>query len=171
MSERQDYTDEEWATIIAGPVAVISAVIGASPGGPVAIMQEVGAAVKSFEQAAAERRSNPLIAALLVTLKGRFEAFSGKKGDPAAEQVDIIELGKDPARAVAKVRELRDLLERKAPPEPAAELRAWLYELAVAVAHGALEGGFLGMGGERVNDKERAMLAEIAEALGVAPSA
>lgn len=166
MSERADYSDEEWGTIVGAPVAVIAAVIGSSPSGPVAIMQEVGAAVKSFERAAEERRDNPLIAALLVTLKGRFEAFG--KSDPANEQVDIMELGKDPARAVALCREARELLERKAPPEHAAELRAWLYELAESVARAAPEGGFFGMGGEQVNAKEQAILDELAAALGVA---
>jgi hypothetical protein len=170
MTQREDYTDEEWAQIVAAPVAVIAAVIGASPGGPLSIMQEVGAAVKGFEQAATERRENPLIAALLVTLKGRFEAATSKGADPANEQVDIMELGKDPARCVAACRDARALLDRKAPAEPAAELRSWLYELAEAVAHAATEGGFFGMGGEQVNAKERAILAELADALGVTPA-
>jgi hypothetical protein len=171
MTQREDYTDEEWAQIIAAPVAVIAAVIGASPGGPLSIMQEVAAAVKGFEQAAAERRDNPLIAALLLTLKGRFEAATGKGADPANEQVDIIELGKDPARCVAACSDARALLARKAPPEIAAELCAWLYQLADDVARAATEGGFLGIGGEQVNDKERAILAELAAALGVTPAA
>ncbi|NTU84161.1 MAG: hypothetical protein HGA45_33130 [Chloroflexales bacterium] len=168
MSDRADYSDEEWATIIAAPVAVIAAVIGSSPSGPVAIMREVGAAVGRFEQAAQELRGNPLIAAVLVTLKGRFEAFTGKAGDPAAEQVDIIALGKDQERAVAACRAARDLLDHKAPAEPAAELRAWLYSIAEAVAEAAPEGGFLGIGGEQVSASERAVLARLAEALGVA---
>jgi hypothetical protein len=167
MSERQDYNDAEWAVIIAAPVAVIAAVIGASPGGPVSIMQEVGAAVRTFERAAQERRANPLIVALLLTLKGRFEAVMGGPGDPATDQVDIMELGRDPERALAACRAARELLDQRAPAQHAGELRAWLYELALAVAHAAPEGGFLGIGGEQVNAEERAILARIAEALGV----
>lgn len=171
MSEREAYTDEEWATVVAAPVAVIAAVIGSSPGGPLAIMQEVGAAVKGFERAAEQRRGNPLIAALLLSLKSRFEAFTGKAGDPAAEQIDIFELGKDPARALAACRAARELLARKAPPEAAAELLGWLYELAGDVARAAPEGGFLGLGGAQVNEQERAILAQIAAALGLDPPA
>jgi hypothetical protein len=167
MSDRQDYSDEEWGTLIAAPVAVIAAVIGSSPGGPVAIMQEVAAAVKTFERAAEQRRANPLIVALLVTLKGKFDAVMGGPGDPATDQVDIMELGRDPERAVASVAAARELLDRKAPAEYGHELRVWLYELANAVAQAAPEGGFLGMGGEQVNAKERAILASIAQALGV----
>jgi hypothetical protein len=170
MTERSDYTDAEWATLVGAPVAVIAAVIGASPNGPVGIAQEVGAAVKSFEQAAETRRDNPLIAALLLTLKGRFEAFTGKTSDDAAvEQVDIFALGSDRARAMAAIVAARDLLAQKAPPELAAEIRAWLLELADNVAAAAAEGGFLGIGGEQVNDKERGALGEIAAALGGSP--
>lgn len=167
MTERGDYTDEEWAALTGAPVAVIAAVIGASPNGPVGIAQEVGAAVKAFEQAAETRRENPLIAALLLTLKGRFEAFTGKQpDDAAAEQVDIFALGSDPARAIAAIRAAHDLLAQKAPPELAAEVRAWLLELGESVAKAATEGGFMGIGGEQVSAKEHAALAEIAAALG-----
>ncbi|MFV9506591.1 MAG: hypothetical protein AB4911_18730 [Oscillochloridaceae bacterium umkhey_bin13] len=167
MTDRESYSDEEWATILAAPVAVIAAVIGISPGGPMAIMQEVGAAVKSFERAAEERRDNPLIVAMLVSLKGRFDAFHGGQGDPANEQVQIMDLGRDPAVAVAACRAARDLLEQKAPGPEGLELRTWLIDLASDVAHAAKEGGFLGMGGELVNAKERAMLHDLADALGV----
>jgi hypothetical protein len=168
MSDRESFSDEEWTTLIGAPVAVISAVIGASIGNPVAIMREVAAAVKFFERSAEQRRDNPLIVALLLSLKSRFDAFNAS-GDPAVEQLDIMELGREPARAVAACREARELLERKADPELAAELRAWLIELGSEVALAAPEGGFLGIGGERVNAAERTILAELAAALDVAP--
>lgn len=171
MTEREAFSDEEWEQIVMAPVAAIAAVIGASPNGPVTIMQEVGAAVKAIEQAATELRDNPLIAALLVTLKSRFEAFASSPGDHAGQRTDLIELGKDSTRAVAACRAAREILDRKASAEHAAELRAWLYQIAERVAHAATEGGFLGMGGERVNQKERDILAQIAEALGVRPTA
>ncbi|MGB9633868.1 MAG: hypothetical protein ACPL8I_11085, partial [Chloroflexaceae bacterium] len=167
MSERQEYTDEEWATLIGAPIAVIAAVIGASPSGPIGISQEVAAAVRVFEDAAENRRSNPLIAAMLVTLRDRFNAYIGKSADdPAVEQIDIFALGRDPARAVAACREAGELLARKAPPDTTAEVRAWLIDLSHQVARAAIEGGFMGMGGERVNQRERAILAELAASLG-----
>ncbi len=166
MSERQEYTDEEWATLISAPIAVIAAVIGASPSGPIGISQEVAAAVRAFEDAAETRRSNPLIAAMLVTLQDRFNAYIGKSADdPAVKHIDIFALGRDPARAVAACREAGELLARKAPPDTTAEVRAWLIDLSHQVAQAAIEGGFMGMGGERVNERERAILAEIAAAL------
>ncbi|MCX7790349.1 MAG: hypothetical protein N2378_06885, partial [Chloroflexaceae bacterium] len=113
------------------------------------------------------RRSNPLIAAMLVTLRDRFNAYIGKSADdPAVQQVDIFALGRDPARAVAACRAAGELLARKAPPEVTAEVREWLIDLGQEVARAAIEGGFMGMGGQRVNERERAILAEIAAALG-----
>lgn len=167
MSERGDYTDEEWATLTGAPVAVIAAVIGASPNGPVGIAQEVGAAVQAFERAAETRRDNPLIAAMLLTLKGRFEAFTGKASEDAAvEKLDIFALGSDPARALAAIGAARELLAQKAPPELAGEVGDWLLELAESVAAAASEGGFMGIGGEQVSAGEREALAAIAAALG-----
>lgn len=166
MTERSDYTDAEWATLVGAPVAVIAAVIGASPSNPVGIAQEVGAAVKAFEQAAETRRDNPLIAALLLTLRDRFAAFTGKAPeDAAAEQVDVFALGSDRERALGEIRAATALLAERATPELGAEVRAWLNELAVAVAGAAREGGFLGIGGEPVNAPERAALDAIAAAL------
>jgi len=166
MTERADYTDAEWATVVAAPVAIIAAVIGASPNGPVGISQEVGAAVEAFQKAATTRRDNPLIAALLVTLKGRFEAFTGKQPEDAAgAEIDIFALASDPAKALDACRAAGALLARKAPPPLAEELRAWLVELAHTVARAASEGGFFGIGGEQVTRKEQAIIAEIEQAL------
>lgn len=167
MSTRDDYSNEEWTVLVGAPVAVIAAVIGASPGNPVAIVQEVGAAVKAFERAAEERRANPLIAALLITLKARFEAYLGKHSDDAvAEQIDIFALASDRARALATISAASELLARKAPAEHADELRSWLLELAHEVASAATEGGFLGIGGTPVSASEHEVLKAVAAALG-----
>lgn len=166
MTGRHEYTDEEWAVLVQAPIAVIAAVIGASPSGPVGIGREIAAAVRFFEQSAETHRANPLICDLLVALRDRFMPSIGQFiGNPAIEQADILALGLDPARAVAVCRAASELLSRKAPHETAAEVRAWLMDLSRAVAQAAAEGGFLGFGGELVNNRERAILAALADAL------
>ncbi len=168
MTDRTAYTDDEWSQLIAAPAAVIAAVIGASPGGPVAIMQEVGAAVKFFEAAARTRQDNSLIAALLVTLKGHFESYLGKGSpDEAVAGIDIMAMGKDPQAAVAMVALVPGLLAAKGAGAAGDELRAWMNELAHVVAHAATEGGFLGMGGEQVNAAETQILNDLGAALGL----
>jgi hypothetical protein len=59
------------------------------------------------------------------------------------------------------------LLDAKATPDEAAEIKSWLYDVSVKAANAAKEGGFLGFGGTRVSEKEKAALQEIAGILGV----
>ncbi|MCX5739681.1 MAG: hypothetical protein NTZ61_14540, partial [Proteobacteria bacterium] len=47
-----------------------------------------------------------------------------------------------------------------------AAYQSFLKALGERVANAAKEGGFLGIGGERVSEGERQMLASLAEALG-----
>ena len=167
MTVRDEYSAEEWKQIVTVPAAIIAAVIGASPGGPIQIGQEVHAAVKTFERAAQELASNPLIAAVLVELKGRFESYVGKAAPQDVVEFDIIALAKDPSAATALCREVVQILAAKAPAEQGEPYRRWLLTLGQAVAEAGKEGGFLGIGGEAVSDAERALLHELAGALGV----
>lgn len=170
MTDRAAYTDAEWNQMITAPAAVIAAVIGISPGNPVAIMQEVGAAVAFFEQTAKTHQHNPLIAALLVTLKGYFDSYLGKgTPDAAVAGIDIMALGKDPQAAVAQVALIPALLRAKVAGSAGDELRTWLLDLAHAVANAAREGGFLGIGGELVNAAEAQLLRDLAVALELNP--
>lgn len=167
MSTREAFTDAEWTQIISAPPAVIAAVIGSSLSGPVAIMREVDAAVKTFERAAEERRNNPLMASLLLTLKGHFDAFMGKgTADNTGGSIDFMGLGMNPELALETIRSAADLLTARAG-ATGDEVRTWMLELAHAVANAAHEGGFMGMGGEQVNEQERAMIASITAALGL----
>ena len=59
------------------------------------------------------------------------------------------------------------ILDEKATPEEAAEIKAWLYDVSVKAANAAKEGGFLGFGGEKVSENEKVALQEIAGQLGV----
>ncbi len=53
-------------------------------------------------------------------------------------------------------------------PNDAAAFKTWIYANAVRVAEAAKEGGFLGFGGVRVTDAEKATVAEVKQAAGVA---
>lgn len=58
------------------------------------------------------------------------------------------------------------LLDAKASPGEAQDYRSWTMAIAEKVANAATEGGFLGFGGERLSAPEKALLAQIREALG-----
>jgi hypothetical protein len=57
------------------------------------------------------------------------------------------------------------ILDAKAPRDAAA-FKAWLSDISQEVAEASVEGTFLGFGGMKVSDAEKATLAEIAKSLG-----
>jgi hypothetical protein len=71
------------------------------------------------------------------------------------------------ARAIEALRRAAAIIDAKAPPQEAREFKTWLRSISQEVAEAAKEGGFLGIGGERVSEAEQAALREIVEALGV----
>jgi hypothetical protein len=62
------------------------------------------------------------------------------------------------------------LLTEKASPQEATEYKEWAMSVAENVAKAAKEGGFLGIGGERISAGEKEIFAEIGQALGAVPS-
>ena len=56
------------------------------------------------------------------------------------------------------------LVDEKAP-DDAAGLKAWLFQVSERVANAAREGGFMGFGGVRVSDAEKATLEDVSKAL------
>jgi hypothetical protein len=63
------------------------------------------------------------------------------------------------------LREVSIILDAKAPRDAAA-FKAWLSGISQEVAEASVEGAFLGFGGMKVSDAEKATLAEIAKSLG-----
>ena len=57
------------------------------------------------------------------------------------------------------------ILDEKAPAD-APSFKAWLKHIAEKVAEASSEGGFLGFGGVRVTDAEKASIEEVVQALG-----
>ena len=78
---------------------------------------------------------------------------------------------KDPAGAAAELlgsmKNVAALVDAKSTPEEAQQYKSWLYKIANDTAEAAKEGDFMGIGGEKVNQKERDALKEIAGALGI----
>jgi hypothetical protein len=58
------------------------------------------------------------------------------------------------------------VLAAKSTPDEAAGFKSWLVGIANKVAEASTEGGFFGIGGERVTQAEKQAIAELATALG-----
>ena len=93
------------------------------------------------------------------TSEGRSVAQQGLKAELT---------GKSPAelkqQVIASLTRVGQILDAKAPADAAA-FKAWLKHIAEQVAEAASEGGFLGIGGIKVTEAERASIGEVAQAL------
>jgi hypothetical protein len=67
-------------------------------------------------------------------------------------------------KCVETLRQAAAIVDNKAPGD-AATFKGWLRQISQHVAEAAEEGGFLGIGGVRVSEAEKATLAEISSAL------
>ncbi len=76
----------------------------------------------------------------------------------AAKPADAVQ------RSLANLKEVSGILNAKAP-QDAAAFKAWLQAISRNVAEASSEGGFLGIGGVKVSDAEKATLPDISKAL------
>ena len=71
------------------------------------------------------------------------------------------------AYLLEQLRSAATVLDAKATPDEAKGYKQWVVSVAVTVANAAKEGGFLGIGGELISDKEKAALESVSSALGL----
>ena len=164
MASKSDFTADEWKKILAGPLLAGFAVSAADPSGFVGTLQEGLANAKALAAAKADPAADALIKAVvedLLTPEGRAAAREDVKNLVQGAQMEDIK-----SRSLAELKKTAAVLDAKAPGESAV-FRTWLNQIATQVAEAGTEGGFLGFGGVKVTDAEKATLAEIATALGV----
>lgn len=165
MVTKAAFTDDEWRKVLRSPVMASLAVTMADPSGLWGLISEGIAASGPLRQALRDESAPPLIKAMVddfKTSEGRSIAQDGVKAELR---------GKEPAQArdaaIAALREAAAIVEAKAPAE-APVFKQWLKDAAQKVAEASIEGGFLGFGGEKVSEAERATLSDIDRALGLA---
>jgi hypothetical protein len=159
MTTQTNFTPQEWSQLLNAPTTATMAIIVASFG-PLDMFKESGAMAKAIAEKAAEQPPvNELMGALMSELKA-------KKGVGDKEQLKAASKA-GPQEYINNLAEVSTLLDQKATPEEASAYKNWVYQVGVKVANAAHEGGFLGLGGERVSQNEQATLDQIASALGV----
>jgi hypothetical protein len=187
MATKGDFTLEEWQSLERTPVFVAFATLAADMSGPIGLVKEIEALSHALEEKALPAASDPahsLIAAVAADLRatqssGRgWGQVLGEGGDPDSEQdkehpsavpgsgLDFSSPEKVKTPALAACHVAAELLARKAMPTEAAAFGRWAVSVGRHVAEAAKEGGFLGIGGTLVSEKERATLDELAAALG-----
>lgn len=162
MTTKTDFSGEEWKQLLQAPGAAGIYIMMADPNFVIGSMKEAFAVSSSIISKGKEKNSE-LLSTLLAEFKEREMA---REAQLKFEKKNLESVKKTAFDALKKA---AALLDAKAAPEEASEIKSWLYDVSVKAANAAKEGGFLGFGGTKVSDKEKAALQEIADILGVAP--
>ena len=161
MASKTDFTPTEWQQLLKAPGWASIAVVAASPSGPVGVVKEMFAAGKVIAEVKVGGNPNPLITALvndLATSDGRKLGQPTEVGGKTPDEIRKL--------AVDSLKQVASLVDGKAGAD-ADGFKRWIATLAQRVAAAAKEGGFLGIGGTAINEKETAALSDIGAALGV----
>lgn len=161
MSIKTSFTDDEWRSLLAAPYLTAMLIVIADPN--FAFFKEL-AAVGQAIMVSGTRSKNELILAIS-------QEFSQKETQEQIKpELEKFQSQKDPIllkqMLLEQVQNAADLVGEKSIENNEA-YRKWLLYLAQQAAEGSKEGGFLGIGAVRVSDREKSMLAELAQTLGV----
>lgn len=162
MASKSSFTPEEWTQLLEAPMMAGMAISAADPNGIFGVLKESFTTGKLLAQANADAGANELVKAVAAdygTAEGRKAATEGLRTKMSGGKPGEIK-----AKALDGLRQVTALLAAKSPGDGAA-FKAWLTQISQGVAEAAKEGGFLGFGGVRVSDAEKATLAEISTAL------
>lgn len=163
MSTREDYSPEEWQLLVDAPMQAAVTIVLASPGGPFSASQEMWAALKKMVTVAQDSTATSLMRDLGAAYQDKDAV---KATQPSKEDLRMPETYMQ--QALDHLKQVASLLDKKAGAGEAEQVKGWLVEVAQKTAEAGKEGGFMGIGGVRVNEAEASALSDIAAALGVA---
>ena len=164
MGGGQDFSSEELrllarAAVLAGATVAIAKYSGS--GGTQAEFQAI---IDGLKQAAGQYPSNPLVQALLTDeARDEVEQLAPRfRADPKQRTFEEFKLA-----ALNRCSEAAEVLNRKATPEQAAEVREAILMMCRQVAEKSKEGSFLGLGGTPLDPMEQATIDQITRVWGV----
>ncbi len=167
MARASNFTPVEWKKLSQAPMLAGYAVSAADPSGFIGLLREAFATARMLSGARAEAGDELIrdVAENLLSSGGRADAREGVRTVTQGAALEEIK-----NRALEALRETAGILDAKAG-EHAAPFKKWLLEIARQVAEAGLEDTFLGFGGIRMSEKEKATLDEISQALGLSAPA
>ena len=156
MTGKDDFTDEEWTRLKRAPFIAGMAITLSDPGGPIEVVKETAATLRTVTEAAQRGELvGALAAEVAAETKARKQPLGDFKPKGALAGQEIL----------AELTAANAIVTAKASPEDAEAYRAWLNDAAREAADAAKEGGFLGFHAVRVSEGEQRMLDKLAEAL------
>ena len=164
MTNKQNFKPDEWSKILQSTMLAGIAVTAADPSGLWGALKEAFASSSALAAAKSNTNSSELIKAVIAD----FETKEGRASIQEALRQHLA--GAKPAdavqRSLANLREVSAIFLDAEAPQDAAGFKTWLRAISQNVAEASSEGGFLGIGGVKVSEAEKATLAEISKALG-----
>ncbi|HEY6696223.1 MAG TPA: hypothetical protein VI006_25450 [Solirubrobacteraceae bacterium] len=159
MTSKTDFSEDEWTRLKRAPFVAGMAISLADPGGPIEVVKETAATLKTVRDAGESGGRGELVDAVAQEVVG--EARERKnplhdfkpKGALAGQQI------------LEELTEVNRIVSAKAAPEEADAYRDWLRAAAQEAANAAKEGGFMGFRAERVSEGEQRMLDKLGEVL------
>ena len=164
MATKTDFSPEEWKLLLESPMMTSMAVTAAEPSGLWGMLKESFASATDLAKAASDAGANSLVKAVatdFTTSEGRSTARDDLKAKLAGSKAADIKV-----KSIDALKQVSALLDTKAPGDAVA-FKSWLRQISENVAEAAEEGGFMGFGGVKVSEAEKATLADISRALGV----
>jgi hypothetical protein len=159
MTSKADFSEQEWTRLKRAPFVAGMAISLADPGGPIELVKETAATLKTVRDAAESGGRGELIDAVaqevVAEARQRKNPLHDFKAKGALAGQEILE----------ELAEANRVVSAKATPEEAGAFRDWLQTAAQEAANAAKEGGFLGFHAERVSEGEQRMLDKLAEVL------
>ncbi|MEE9396667.1 MAG: hypothetical protein V3V31_06595 [Methylococcales bacterium] len=171
MSFEEKYTEEEQFLLTSTP-SLIGSAMAFAEGSGLGTIKEMIANAKTMMGGVKSYPDNDIIKGVLPNLEDRKEAMAKAKEFRAKTMARLEEKGikshemmRD--QLIEDCQAVSELLKNKASPQEASEYKNWAMSVAQNVAMAAKEGGFLGIGGERISEGEKVMFDQVAQALGV----
>lgn len=162
MAKKTDFTPQEWESLRDAPHLVMLSVATAGASGLFGSLKEAFAPAGAIVEAA--KSNNELMRAICD--REELKAAQQSIRETVKVGTDVNQLRNQLQTAAAeKASAATKILQQKATQADVDAYRTLLVEIADRTAQAAKEGGFLGFGGERVSENEKAVITKIKQAL------
>jgi hypothetical protein len=146
MTSKGEFSAEEWAVVAEAPLVAGARVVGAERGGTIRESFAIG----RVYAAARELRGESALLDELVA------------NSPSIDLGEMREDGNQAAESNERLHAALAVLKRKATPEDVDAYKGFVLAVVQTAAEAHREGGFIGIGGAEVTEREQAALDEIA---------
>jgi hypothetical protein len=166
MAKKADFTAEEWETLRDAPLLVTLSVATAGSSGLIGSLEEAFAPLHAMVEAAKGNIE------LLRDVSDRAELKAAQHSIHSSVKMTDMKSLRESLQTMAadKASKAVATLKSKGAAGDLDAYRSFLVDLADRTAKAAKEGSFLGFGGERVSEGERAVIARLSQALEVQSS-